>query len=66
MSDRKKLSDLQGAVDGLSEGGLALEVQDGSMGRYMLLKHANGEILCGFKLDDMFDADGMRFEDDAD
>ncbi len=62
--ERKSLSDLAGWVAGLSEGGLQLEPADFPAGRYLILRHANGEELCQMKVDDVFDADGNRFTDD--
>jgi hypothetical protein len=64
--ERKKLSELQAEVEGLSEGGMSLDVTDGPSGRYLLLKHANGEILCGMSFNDVSNEDGNRFEDDLD
>ncbi len=62
--ERKLLSDLVANVDGLSESGLKLEIGDYPAGRYLVLKHANGEELMSANVDDIFDADGNRFEDD--
>jgi len=62
--ERKLLSDLVASVNGLSEGGLKLEIGDYPAGRYLVLRHANGEELMSANVDDIFDADGNRFEDD--
>ncbi len=62
--ERKLLSELAAEVRGLSNAGLVLGAEDSRLGRYVTLRHANGELLCSFAFDDLFDADGNRFEDD--
>lgn len=60
---RKTLSKLQSAMD-KNLCNVTLEHQAGMRGNYLILKAANGDILFCVDADDIFDADGMRFEDD--
>lgn len=63
--ERKAISELVAEIKGLSEDGLDFAVTDGNGGgRYVEIRHASGEVLAGVYFNDLFDADGNRFEDD--
>lgn len=56
--ERQLLSDLNHDLEGY---GLSLTSQGNG---WLILKNADGNVMFTVKADDVFDADGMRFEDD--
>jgi hypothetical protein len=60
---RKTLTELQAHMD-KTLCNVTVEHTAGMRGNYIILKAANGDILFCVDADDIFDADGMRFEDD--
>lgn len=56
--ERQLLSELNHDLEGY---GLSLTSQGNG---WLILKNADGNVMFTVKTDDVFDADGMRFEDD--